>query len=154
MNNIDIKQVKELREKTGVGIMASKKALEDAGGDFGKARKILEEKAAMRAKKRSDRETAQGVVACYVHSDSKSGALVELRAETDFVSRGDEFRDLAYELAMQVCAMAPETEEELLEQEWIRDPEKKIKDLIQEMAIKTKENVKVGDFYRIAVGEE
>ncbi|MEA2020428.1 MAG: elongation factor Ts, partial [Patescibacteria group bacterium] len=78
----------------------------------------------------------------------------ELCAETDFVSHRDEFKDLAYELAMQICAMAPEDKEELLEQEWIRDPEKKIKDLIQEMAVKTKENVEIGNFYRIAVGEE
>lgn len=151
MTDINLEQLKKLREETGVGIMASKRALEEAQGDFDEAKKILEKEAAIRAQKRSDRETSEGVVTSYIHADKKSGAIVELCAETDFVSRNDDFEELAYEIAMQVCAMAPADKEELLEQEWIRDPQKKIGDLIQEMAAKTKENIELGDFCRIEI---
>ncbi len=151
MSDTNLDRVKNLREETGVGIMACKKALAEAGGDLKKAKQILEEQAVMKAKKRADRETSEGVVSAYIHTDGKKGALVELNSETDFVARSDEFQKLADELAMQVCAMDPEDRETLLDQEWIRDPKKTIRELIQEYAAKTKENVELGDFCRIEI---
>ena len=151
MIDIDIKQVKKLREDTGVGIMACKKALGDADGEFERAKEILEEQAAMKAKKRADREASEGVVSAYIHTDGKKGALVELNSETDFVARSDDFRELADELAMQICAMNPEDKEALLEQAWIRDPKKTIRGLIQEYVAKAKENVSLGRFFRIEI---
>ncbi len=151
MSAVEIKQVKKLREETGVGIMACKKALAETAGDLEEAKQILEKQAVMKAKKRADRETSEGVVSAYIHTDGKKGALVELNSETDFVSRSDDFQKLADELAMQVCAMDPEDKDALLAQEWIRDPKKTIRKLIQECAAKTKENIELGSFYRIEI---
>jgi len=130
MTSISLDQVKKLREKTGIGIMACREALEEAGGDFSEAEKILRERAAVKVELRTDRRAAEGVVASYIHAGGKIGAMVEVCSETDFVSRSPEFKDLARELAMQICAMDPEAVEDLLEEDWIRDPKKKVRDLI------------------------
>lgn len=151
MSEISLEKIKKLREETGVGIMACKKALAEAGGDLEEAKEILSEQAAMKAKRRADRETSEGVVASYIHTDGKKGALVELNSETDFVARSDDFRELAREIAMQVCAMNPEDKEDLLGQEWIRDPQKTIRELVQEETVRTRENIELGKFCRIEV---
>ncbi|MFA5935916.1 MAG: translation elongation factor Ts [Patescibacteria group bacterium] len=104
----DAKQVMELRGRTGAGIVDTKNALEEAGGDMEKAIEILQKKGALKAaKKTSERTTAEGIVASYIHHNKKLGALVELQCETDFVARNEEFVQLANELAMHVAAIDP-----------------------------------------------
>lgn len=148
---INLDQIKKLRELTKAGIMDCRRALEESNGDFNKAKAWLTKKGAMVAAKKADRETKAGIVEAYVHSDGCLGALVKLSCETDFVARNKEFKKLAHELAMQVAAMSPESVGELLKQEYIRDPKKKIEDLIKEAIGKLKENIKVEDFARIEV---
>ncbi len=104
---IDAKMVADLRAKTGAGMVDCKKALEEANGDTEKAIEILRVKGAMKAAKKADRETAEGLVEAYIHSNGRVGALIELQCETDFVSRNPEFHALAHEIAMQVAAMTP-----------------------------------------------
>ncbi len=99
--------VKQLRDKTGVSIMQCKKALEEALGDMDKAIMILQKKSAEIAVKKSDRELGSGVVASYVHNTNRVGAMVELLCETDFVSNNEEFKKLAYDIAMHVSASNP-----------------------------------------------
>jgi elongation factor Ts len=105
---ITTEQIKELRDLTGVSVMQCKKALEEAEGDFEKAKIILRKQSAKAADKKADRTLAAGVVASYIHSGGNVGAMVELMCETDFVSKNDEFKALAYEIAMQVAATSPE----------------------------------------------
>lgn len=104
MAEITAAVVKELREKTGVAMMDCKKALAEAGGDMDAAIKILREKGAAKAEKRSGRETSEGLVHSYIHGNGRIGVLIELNCETDFVARNDGFVALANDLAMQVAA--------------------------------------------------
>ena len=105
---IDAKTVAELRARTGAGMVDCKKALEEAGGDAERAIEVLRKKGAMKAAKKSaERETAEGLIGSYVHSNGKVGALVELQCETDFVARNPEFKELAYDIAMHIVAMNP-----------------------------------------------
>jgi len=153
MTKIDPKDVQRLRSESGAGVMDSKRALEDAGGDFEKALGLLKQRGLESVAKKSGREAKEGLIASYIHSGGRIGALVELASETDFVSRGDDFQKLAQEIAMQVAAMNPATVDELLEQPYIRDGSKKIKDLVTEVAATTKENVHVRRIQRFALGE-
>jgi len=104
---ITTEQVKELRDSTGVSVMQCKKALEEAGGDMEKALLILKKKSADIAAKKGDRVLGAGAIASYVHGGSV-GAMVLLSCETDFVAKNDEFKALAYDIAMQVAATSPE----------------------------------------------
>ncbi len=104
---ITAQEVKELREKTGAGLMDCKKALVEAGGDHERARMILRERGLAAAQKKSDRETGEGIIVPYIHGNGRIGVLVELACETDFVARNEEFAELAKELALQVAAMRP-----------------------------------------------
>lgn len=99
--------VKELRTRTGAGIMDCRKALEEAGGDLERAAELLRVKGLAAAAKRAGREATEGLVEAYVHAGSRLGALVEVNCETDFVARTEEFKRLAKELAMQVAATSP-----------------------------------------------
>lgn len=99
--------VKELRTRTGAGIMDCRKALEEAGGDVERAAELLRVKGLAAAAKRAGREASEGLVEAYVHAGSRLGALVEVNCETDFVARTEEFKRLAKELAMQVAATSP-----------------------------------------------
>jgi elongation factor Ts len=107
--------VKELREKTGAGMMECKKALTETGGDMEKAIAILREKGAAVLAKREARATAEGVIASYIHTGGKIGVMVELNCETDFVAKTDAFQELARDIAMQVAWSQPEyaTREEI-----------------------------------------
>jgi elongation factor Ts len=140
---ITVEQVKKLRDETSAPVMEIRRALLDANGDEKKAKEILKEKGLEKATKRAERETAQGLIEAYVHGDGKIGAMVHVACETDFVARTDEFKNLAHEVAMQVASMNPQSVEELLEQEYIRDPGKKVRDLVVEVAAKTGENIQV-----------
>ncbi|MFW6110245.1 MAG: translation elongation factor Ts [Patescibacteria group bacterium] len=153
MTDVSLEQVKKLREKTGVGVMACRKALLEADGDMEVAEKALQEQAAMVAAERGDRETSEGLVVSYIHSDSRVGVLLELASETDFAARSEQFETTAKEIAMHICAMNPVDKEELLEQEWIRDQSKQIKDLVAELRATTKENIEIKRFARFEVGE-
>jgi len=108
MSEITTEQIKALRDDTGISIMQCKKALEEAGGDMGKAKVMLAKKSRAAADKKSDRELNAGTVASYIHAGGTVGAMVELLCETDFVAKNEEFQKLAYDLAMQVAAVAPE----------------------------------------------
>jgi elongation factor Ts len=100
-------QVKELRERTGAGMMECKKALEETNGNLEAAIDLLRARGAAKAAKRADRETKEGTIGSYVHSNGRIGVLVELQCETDFVARNDDFQQLARDLAMHVAAAAP-----------------------------------------------
>ncbi len=104
---IEASAVKELREKTGAGMMDCKKALEESGGDMEEAQKILRKKGITRVEKRAHRETKEGLVDSYIHPGGKIGVLIEVNCETDFVAKTDEFKQLTRDLAMQVAATDP-----------------------------------------------
>ncbi|MBI1974983.1 MAG: elongation factor Ts [Parcubacteria group bacterium] len=120
---VPLDQVKKLREMTQVSFLECKNALEESRGDLERAVEILKKKGALSREKKAGRETGSGVIASYVHPGSKVGVLVDLRCETDFVARTEEFQKLAHELAMQVAAMQPlwvkseEVSQEILENE-------------------------------------
>nr|MDW8080751.1 translation elongation factor Ts [Candidatus Calescibacterium sp.] len=192
------KDIMELRNRTGAGIMDCKKALLEAGGDLEKACEILRRRGAEIATRKKARVAREGLIGAYVHTDGKIGVLVEVNCETDFVARTEEFRNLVKELTLQIAAQAPrwvspeDVPEEirkreeafyweelkestkpeevkqkivegkmkkfyetycLLEQEYIRDPEKKVKDLIVETIAKLGENIVVRRFVRFKLGE-
>lgn len=104
---IPASEVKRLRELTGAGMMDCKKALQDAGGEFERAREILRERGLAGVEKRKGRVAGDGVIDSYIHGEGRIGVLVEINCETDFVARTPEFRELAREVAMQVAAQAP-----------------------------------------------
>ena len=107
MANITTEMVKQLRERTGAGILECKKALEEANGDMDKAAEILRKKGIAKADKKAGRSAGDGVIGSYIHFDNKLGVLVEVNCETDFVARTDEFKQLVNEIAMQIAAMSP-----------------------------------------------
>ena len=143
--------IKELRDKTGVSVMQCKKALEEAGGDMEKALAILLGKSADAALKKADRELGAGVVESYIHSTHTLGVLVELWAETDFVAKHEEFRQLAKDLAMHITALDPENAEALMEQPFVKNGELMVKDVINQATQKFGEKIAVGKFTRYSV---
>ena len=147
------KEVAKLRAETGAGVMESKKALQDAGDDYEKAKELIKERGLAKAAKKSDREANQGVVEAYVHAGGRIGALVELASETDFVARGQEFKELARSIAMQVAAMEPADVDELLKQDYIKEPGKTIGELVTKLAASTGENVQVRRIARFELGK-
>lgn len=194
---ISAQLVKELRERTGAGIMDCRKALVESEGSIAKAEALLKEKG-MRGPKDPTRETNQGLVEFYRHANGQLGAMVELLCETDFVSRTEDFGNLAREIALHIAAANPlyrdqsaipetevgrereaiaeqlrltgTTEDDieielpgrvdnwvkevaLLEQPYVRDPKRSIRQLILEVGAKTGENVRVGRFARFKIGE-
>ena len=151
--------IKLLRNETGAGVMDAKRALEEANNDFDKAKEILKEKGIADAEKRASRATGQGIVESYIHQGNRLGAIIEINCETDFVARTSEFKELAKNLAMQIAAMDPASIEEddndaLMEQQYIKDSDKLIKDLVQEVIAQTGENIKIKRFQRFEVGGE
>src|SRR5690242_15616584 len=156
--------IKELREKTGAGIMECKRAVEDAVGDLAKAEQLIKERGLAMAEKKAGREAGQGVIDSYVHA-GRIGAMIELNCETDFVARTDDFKTLAREIAMQVAATNPRrvsAKEEasaegdgdvpLLDQPYIRDPSKTVQDLVNEAIAKLRENIVIRRFARFELG--
>lgn len=158
--------IRTLRERTGAGIMDCKRALDDANGDQSTAERLLKERGFASVAKKAGREANQGMIESYVHAGGRVGAMVELNCETDFVARTDEFRVLAHEIAMQVAAMAPsrvtadepsadgaEGDVALLDQAFIREPSKTIRDRVNETIAKLGENIVVRRFSRYQLGE-
>lgn len=147
---ISLELIKKLREDTGVGVMDARRALEESGGDIQKAQEWLSVHAISQAAKKADRSTGEGIIASYIHQNGKIGVLVKLGCETDFVGRTPDFQQLGKEIAMQVASMGPQNVDELLAQEWIRDPKKTIKNLIEESVAKVGENIKIIEFVRMS----
>ena len=149
---VSVDEIKKLREETGAGIADCREAIEEAGGDLEIAKEVLKKKGLDKAASKGDREVKSGLVEVYSHG-GKVGVLVELLCETDFVAKTEDFKNLAHEIALQVASMKPESVGELLEQEYIRDNSQKIDDLIKQVISKLGENIQVGRFERIALGE-
>ena len=163
--------VKDLRERTGAGIMECRNALEEAGGDATRAAELLRERGAAKAAKKVGRTANQGLVESYIHPGGRVGVLVEINCETDFVARNEQFRTLARDIAMHVAAMNPRalsredgagsavvaTEHEadlpLLEQPFIRDERRTIGDLIKDNIATLGENIVLRRFVRFELGE-
>lgn len=107
MADISAALVKQLRERTGAGMMECKAALVEAGGDLDKAEVVLRKRGIASAAKKASRSTKQGVIASYIHSGNQLGVLVELNCESDFVARTDDFQQLVHDIAMQIAAADP-----------------------------------------------
>lgn len=197
MSKISASLVKELREKTGAGMLDCRNALQETDGDLDKAVDLLREKGLSKAAKKSSRIAAEGLVESYIHG-GRIGVLVEVNSETDFVAKTDEFKDFVKEIAMQIAASSPkyvtrdEVPEEiinherevltqqamnegkpqniaekmvegriekfykeivLLEQPFIKDPDKSIETMLNEKIAKIGENIKIRRFVRYEVGE-
>lgn len=193
---VSAEEVRKLRDRTGVPLMDCKRALVETDGDMDKAVQVLREKGKAKARKKSGRETGEGVIGSYVHNNDKLGVLAEVACETDFVARSDEFQELVKELCMQIAAMGPlavskedlpeeELEKErqiyreqfkdkpdevvdrivegkmekyyeevcLLDQPYIRDDSKTIRELVNEAIAKLGENIEVCRFVRMEFGE-
>ena len=170
--------VKDLRERTGAGIMDCKRALQEAEGSLEKAADLLKQQGFAKAEKKAGRLASQGLVEVYVHAGGRIAAMVEVNCETDFVARTPEFRELARSIAMQVAAMSPTYISEddvpaeawpalegehgdrkkaaeavaLLQQPFIKDPKTSIRELIRAGILKLGENVQVSRFSRFEVG--
>ena len=195
---VSASQVKELRERTGAGMMDCKKALEEAGGDMDKAIEILREKGLSAAAKKAGRIATEGVVESYIHAGGRIGVLVEINCETDFVAKTDTFKEFARDIAMQIAASSPKyvrkedvPQEELdkereilrnqalnegkpekvvdkivegrigkyyeenclLEQQFVKDPDKTISQLLNEKIAQIGENISIRRFVRYELGE-
>ena len=148
---ISINKVKKLREETAVSIADCKKALEEAKGDSKEAKKILKEWGRDLAGKKSGRETSNGIIDSYIHPNKKIGVLLQLSCETDFVEKSKDFQDLAHELCLQIAAIRGGEEFLLLEQLWIKDETKTVKDLIDEYITKIGENITIKRFTRYEI---
>lgn len=189
--------VKELREKSGAGMMDCKKALTETNGDMDKAIDFLREKGLASVAKKSSRIASEGLVDSYIHG-GRIGVLVEVNSETDFVAKNEEFKSFVRDIAMQIAAVGPkyvsreevpaeEVEHErkvlteqargenkpehiiekmvegrlekfyeeicLLDQDFIKDPDKKIQDILNDLIAKIGENIKIRRFVRFEVGE-
>lgn len=170
--------VKELRERTGAGVMDCKRALEEAGGSIDRAIELLRQQGLSKAEKKAGREARQGLIESYVHQ-GRIGVLVELNCETDFVARTDDFKTLAHELALQVAATSPkyvslnevpDAEREaglkdygsekafieatvLLAQPAVRQPSRTVEELVRDAIAKIGENIVVRRFVRFELGE-
>ena len=151
MANIDLKTLKKLRDETSASIADCRRALDESEGDYKKALAWLQKRATEIAAKKADRETSQGLIEAYIHGGGKVGVLVELLCETDFVAKTDEFKHLAKEIGMQVAAMNPETVEDLLKQEYIRDGSQTIAGLVKGAIGKIGENITVKRFVRFEI---
>ena len=165
---VSVDSIKALRARTGAGIMDCKRALQETDGDLDRAEEALRRQGIVAASKKASRETNQGLVDSYIHSGGRIGAIVEVNCETDFVARTSEFRDLAHNVAMQVAAMNPAYISEddipeddsrppaqvtLLLQPFIKNTSVQVGEIVQELAAKVGENVKVIRFRRLALEE-
>lgn len=140
--------VKELREKTGAGMMDCKKVLTETDGDMERAAELLRERGITKAAKKSDRIAAEGLVYCYVSEDKKVGAVLEVNAETDFVAKNEEFRTFVKDTTIQIAQKNPKDVEELLAQKAIVDETKTIQDILTDKIATIGENMSIRRFER------
>jgi elongation factor Ts len=161
---IPLETIKTLRDRSGAGVIECKNALVEAGGDVDSATAILKERGFLVAARKAEQPTKEGLVEAYIHSGGRLGALVEVNCETDFVARTEEFKELAHNLAMQVAATNPrfispeEASEEdepnevcLLLQPFIKEPQKRVQEVITEAIAKLGENIRVRRFARFGL---
>jgi elongation factor Ts len=146
-----IDDLKKIRNMTGVSIDAVRKALEEADGEIEKALELLKDRGVKVAAKKASRQTGEGIISCYIHTNSKVGVLIKLLCETDFVARTEQFKELGRELAMHIAAMDPTNIEDLLSQASIRDQDITIDNLIKDYIAKLGENIKIGEFCRFEI---
>ena len=144
---VTAEQVKELREKTGAGMMDCKKVLTETDGDMEKAAELLRERGIAKAAKKSSRVAAEGLVAAYVSEDKKVGSVVEVNSETDFVAKNDEFRAFVNDIAKQVATKNPATVEELLSQKYL-DTDSTVQEVLTSKIATIGENMSVRRFAR------
>ncbi|HNS71301.1 MAG TPA: translation elongation factor Ts [bacterium] len=149
----NIEDVKKLREETGAGILDVKQALENALGDYEKARKELMDKVSSKAAKKADRTANDGLVYSYIHATGKVGSMLLMGCETDFVAKTEDFKRACHEVALQICTSDYKDIEELYEAEYIKDSSKKVRDIINEVTAKTGEKVEVKKFIKYVIGE-
>ncbi|MCL1842609.1 MAG: translation elongation factor Ts [Defluviitaleaceae bacterium] len=143
--------VKELREITGAGMAACKNALVESAGDIKRATEILREKGLAAAAKKAGRVAAEGLVAAAIAPDRKSGALVEVNSETDFVAKNEDFISFVQNMAKQVLASSSDTAEALLEEKWVTDPSQSVKDVLTHKIATIGENISLRRFSRYTV---
>lgn len=149
---VNIQNLKTLREETGVSLALCKKALEKSNQDLEKAKKLLQQWGAEVLIKKAGAAVSEGAIFSYIHHNKKIASLVEIVCQTDFVAKNEEFQKLGQEIAMQIASTPAETVDQLLAQEYIRDPGKKIADLLNEAALKFGENIKINRFLRWQLG--
>lgn len=149
----DIKLLKKLREETAASIADCRVALEETSNDYKKALEWLKKRGLEKAGKKADRETSQGLIDSYIHQGGKIGVLLELRCETDFVAKTDDFKQLSREIGMQISAMNPKDVTSLLSQEYIRDPKMTVEELVKSVIGKLGENITIARFQRYVLGE-
>ena len=140
--------VKELREKTGAGMMDCKKVLTESNGDMEKAIELLRERGIAKAAKKSSRIAAEGLVGAYISEDKKIGAIVEVNSETDFVAKNEEFKAFVEIVAKQVAEKAPKDMEDLLAQKSISEPDKTIQEVLVNKIATIGENINIRRFVR------
>ena len=143
--------IKEIRKQTGAGVVDVKNALNESAGDKNKALKILKERGLQKADKKIDRVVGEGVIVSYIHGDKKSGAIVKVLCETDFVAKNDGFREFANDIAMQVVAMDPKTVKELYSQTFVKNSDITIEELIKDKIATIGENIKIDKFIKFDI---
>lgn len=146
-------EIAKLREETGAGVMECKRALEEAKGDFAKAKKVLAASADAIAKKKAERATKSGIIDCYCHA-GKVGVLIEAACESDFVAKNDDFKTMVHNLALQIASMNPKDVNELMTQEYIMDSSMTVENYVQSIVLKIRENIQIKRFIRFELGEE
>jgi len=152
MADIDIENVKRLRELTGVGITDAKAALVESGGDFDKALAAMRQKGLTKAEKRAEREARAGLIGTYSH-DGRIGVIIEVNCETDFVAKTDEFKELVKDLTLHFAAAEPADVKALLDQPFVKNPEIMVGDYVKQYGAKLGENIMVRRLSRMALGE-
>lgn len=153
MANYTTQDIADLRENTGMGLMDIKNALEEASGDRAKAMELLKKRGAKIMDKKAERSAKEGLIETYVHG-GRIGVILELNCETDFVSRSENFKEFAHDIALQISSMAPKDIEELLAQDWIKDSKLTIGDYLRDVTSKLGEKIIISRFQRYVLGEE
>ncbi|MEK7622195.1 MAG: elongation factor Ts [Patescibacteria group bacterium] len=146
---ITAKQIKVLRDRIGISIAECKRALEASAGNEEQAIAWLKQEGSKIADKKSVRTLGAGAVSAYIHSTHTLGALVELRSETDFVAKNEEFRLLADDLAMHIAALEPQNVAELLEQPFVKNPNQTVADVVKAAIQKFGERIEIGAWHRL-----
>ncbi len=150
MGKINVELIKKLREESGAPIVRVKKLLEKFNGDEKKALEVLQKEGFEKADKRVERETGQGKIFTYTHHTGKVVSVVELLCETDFVAKNELFETLGKEIALQVASMG---DGDVVNQDFVKDPSKKVSELIKSVIAKTGENVRIGRVIRMELGK-
>jgi len=148
---MDALKIKNLREKTGISVMACKEALQASGGNEAGALEWLKQRGVAIAEKKAGRSTKAGLVEAYVHANGRAGVLLELKSETDFVAKNPAFKDLAHNIAMHITASDPANTEELLKQPFIKDLSLTIADYVNQSIQKFGENIEIARFERFSL---